>query len=248
VNRHQRLLLFAVGAAVLTGFYVAASLDLPAFGGTVHPYRDLAVHAAFAHATANAVASVTFDSRGIDTLIEEAIMLASVLGAAALLRPAAGEQERHVRKTGIILGSTQLIGYVMLPLTLVVGIDLVVHGHLTPGGGFQGGVVLATAIHLLYVAGSFPAVQRIRPLAIHQVLEGVAAAAFACIGLAGLAAAGSFLANYVPRGSFGQLFSGGTVPVLNGVVAVEIAASVVVLIASFLDQEIVVSRDHGGDG
>lgn len=248
MNRRLRLAVFGAAAAVLAVFFAVALLELPAFGGSHHPYRDLAIPASGGRATANVVASLTYDQRGLDTLIEETIMLASVLGAAVLLRPAGDEEERRVPDTGRIMPSTRLLGYLMLPLTLLVGIDLAVHGHVSPGGGFQGGVVIATGVHLLYVAGSFRAVERIRPLSVHQLLEGIGAGGFVCLGLAGLIGGSGFLANLLPHGRFAQLFSGGTVPVLNGIVAVEIAASVVVLLASFLDQEIVVRKDDGGGG
>jgi multicomponent Na+:H+ antiporter subunit B len=246
VRRSTRLVVFLFAAAIVAALFVAAVLDLPRFGTSVHPYRTLALAATVAHQTANAVGAVTFDQRGIDTLVEESILLGSVVGVAALLRPARGEEERQVPETGRLLASTQLLGYVMLPVTAVVGIDVIVHGHLTPGGGFQGGVVLGTGIHLLYVAGSFRAVEEIRPLAIHRALEATGGVAFAGLGLAGCAVSGAFLTNFVAHGQFGKLFSAGTVPLLNGAVGLEVTAGVVLLIASFLDQEIVV-RAGGGD-
>jgi multicomponent Na+:H+ antiporter subunit B len=173
-------------------------------------------------------------------------MLASVLGTAALLRPAEDEEHDRSVRGGVVLPSTRLVGYLLLPLTVLIGADLTSHGHVTPGGGFQGGVVLATAAHFLYVAGSFPAVRRIRPAGLHELLEGMFAGAFAALGLAVLVAAGGFLANPLAKGSFGQLVSAGTVPLLNGIVAVEIAASTIVLIGAFLDQEILVKKKSGG--
>jgi multicomponent Na+:H+ antiporter subunit B len=238
MTRRARLVLFLAAGAIIAVLYVAATVKMPHFGASVHPYRDLSVAAAVAHSTANVVSAVNFDQRGLDTLIEESILLASVLGVAALLRPTPGEEERHVPEVGRILDSTRLLGYVLLPVTAVVGIDLIVHGHLTPGGGFQGGVVLGTGVHLLYVAGSFRAVEGIRPLGIYRALEAFGAAGYACLGLAGSLASGAFLTNLIAHGQFGNLFSAGTVPILNGLVGVEVLAGTVVLLASFLDQEI----------
>jgi multicomponent Na+:H+ antiporter subunit B len=238
MSRRVRLVLFLAAGAIVAVLYVAATVKMPHFGARSHPYRDLAVAAAVAHSTANVVSAVNFDQRGLDTLIEESILLASVLGVAALLRPTPGEEERRIPEVGRILDSTRLLGYVLLPITAIVGIDLIVHGHLTPGGGFQGGVVLGTGIHLLYVAGSFRAVEGIRPLAFYRALEAAGAAGYVCIGVAGSLASGAFLTNLVAHGRFGHLFSAGTVPILNGLVGVEVAAATVVLIAAFLDQEI----------
>ena len=139
-------------------------LDLPHFGTSFHPYRDAAVPAAVSHATSNVISSVNFDLRGLDTLGEETILLTSVLGVAALLRPAEDEDERKPGRGGRLLDMTRLFGYVFMPVTLAIGFITVAHGALTPGGGFQGGVVLGTGIHLLYVAGSYHAIEKVRPV------------------------------------------------------------------------------------
>jgi multicomponent Na+:H+ antiporter subunit B len=215
-----------------------AIADLPSFGSSFHPYRDRAVPAAVAHATANVVAAVNFDQRGFDTLGEDTIFFGSVLGASALLRTSKRERTRRVSDAGYPLDAVRLVGYLWVPLTLVVGVDVVAHGALTPGGGFQGGVVLATGMHLLYVAGSYQALGRMRPLALFEYGDATGIIAFAGIGLAGLAVAGSFLDNLLPWGDFGQLLSTGTIPILNVAVGLEVGAGVMVLLAHFLEQAI----------
>jgi multicomponent Na+:H+ antiporter subunit B len=132
--------------------------------------------------------------------------------------------------------ATRLLGYAMLPIVLLVGLDVVGHGQLTPGGGFQGGVILASGIHLLYVAGSMRVLDRTRPVHLFEHGEALGAAAFACLGIAGAATTIGFLGNIIPRGTLGQLFSSGTVELLNGAVGVEVASGMIVLIAKFLDQ------------
>ncbi|HEX4252463.1 MAG TPA: MnhB domain-containing protein, partial [Pseudonocardia sp.] len=153
MSRRVRFVVFAVGVAGLLALLVAAAPGMPPFGGASHPYRDRAVAAALAQHTANVVSSVNFDQRGMDTLGEEVILLASVLAASVLLRPARDERVRAARSEPV-LPTTSLLGYLLLPVTLLVGLDVVTHGAVTPGGGFQGGVVLATGLHLLYLAGS----------------------------------------------------------------------------------------------
>ena len=157
MSRRARMIVFLAGAAGLAVMLGAAFARMPAFGAAVHLYRTLAVRDAVAHRTANVVSSVNFDLRGLDTLGEETILIASVVGAAVLLRPAEEETRRQPRYTGRTLESTRLLGYLLLPVTLIIGFDLVAHGHLTPGGGFQGGVVIATGIFLLYVTDSYQA-------------------------------------------------------------------------------------------
>lgn len=238
MTRLTRFILFAFGGGVMSLAFVLAALDLPHFGSTDHLYRDLAVPAAVQHRTANVVSAVNFDQRAIDTFGEESILIASVVGAAALLRPSEDEAERRVPDLGRTLESTRLIGYVMLPVTLVIGIDVVLHGGTTPGGGFQGGVILATGLHLLYITGSYPALERLRPVTPFEVADSVGAAGFAVIGLIGLASIGAFLGNFLPTGSFGQILSTGTVQVLSAVVGVEVVGGMVLLLSGFLEQEI----------
>lgn len=247
MNRTTRIVVFAIGGAgiaVLLGFAIAR---MPAFGGNLHPYRDSTVAAALAQRAPNVVTSINFDQRGLDTFGEEAILFASVIGAVTLLRP--GEHERPGKPkpidAGRVLQATRLLGYVLLPVTLVVGADVVVHGHLTPGGGFQGGVVLATGLHLLYVAGSYPALRRLRPLHWYEYGESAGMAAVVALGVAGLAAGAGFLANVLPKGVFGSLVSAGTVPLFSVAIGVEVAAGVVVLLAGFLEQDAVTRREAG---
>ncbi|MCV7197136.1 sodium:proton antiporter [Mycobacterium angelicum] len=220
--------------------------ELPVFGHDDHLYRDLAVAAAFSRATANVVASVNFDQRALDTLVEESILLGSVTGVMTLLRPAVEEREYRPPHGGTVLDSTRLVGYVMLPVTLALGVDVIVHGHLTPGGGFQGGVVLAAGLHLLYVTGSFRVLDRLRPVNVFDIGEALGAAAFVVIGLAGVVAGGVFLQNLLPTGTMGNLFSGGSVALLNIAVGVEVACGMTVLLAQFLAQEITIVKEGGG--
>lgn len=249
MSRTARLIVFLLGAAGTAAVLAVLVARLPAFGGSSHPYRDLAVPAAVRHATANVVSSVNFDQRGLDTLGEETILLGSVVGAAALLRPAQQEAERRPAPGGRTMEATRLMGYVMLPVTLMVGLDLVVHGHLTPGGGFQGGVVLATGLHLLYLTGSYQALQRLRPLRLFDRGESLGAGVFALLGLAGTALTGAFLRNIIPQGTLGRLLSAGTVPVLNAAVGLEVGCGTVVLLTHFLEEDITVARTDrtGGD-
>jgi multicomponent Na+:H+ antiporter subunit B len=241
MSRSARLLVFLLGAGCMAAMFAVAFFKMPAFGGPVHLYRDLAVPAAVSHDTANVVGSVNFDQRGIDTLGEETILVASVIGASVLLRPSEEEAEMRPEKVGRTIEATKLVGYVLLPVTLLIGFDVVLHGQVTPGGGFQGGVVLATGLHLLYVTGSYRALDRLRPQELFDVGEAVGAAAFAGLGIAGIVVAGNFLANIIPGGTFGQLLSAGTVPVLNGAVGLEVGCGMVVLLAHFLQQDIIIA-------
>ncbi|WP_067674927.1 MnhB domain-containing protein [Nocardia miyunensis] len=231
-----RWAVFLLGAAGVLAALLVAVWHLPAFGADAHPYRDAAVAAAQQQNSPNVVSSINFDQRGFDTLGEEAILVAAVLGAATLLRESVPARAKApVRKAGL-LAATAMAGYLLLPITLVIGADVVVHGHLTPGGGFQGGVVLATGVHLLYIAGDYEALRRVRPLTWYEFGEAGGLGAVVVLGVAGLVSGAGFLANIVPLGSAGQLLSAGTVPVYSCAVGIAVGSGVVVLLAQFLDR------------
>jgi multicomponent Na+:H+ antiporter subunit B len=106
-------------------------------------------------------------------------------------------------------------------------------------------VVAATALHLLYIAVDYRALERIRPVGLYEVADATGEAAFVVIGIAGLLAGTAFLANFLPYGTFNTLASGGTVPLLNAAIGMEVASAVIVLLARFLDQAVEI--ESGGE-
>jgi multicomponent Na+:H+ antiporter subunit B len=103
-------------------------------------------------------------------------------------------------------------------VTLLVGVYIVAHGHLSPGGGFQGGVILGTAIHLIYLAGDYPALARLRPIPVFEIGEAVAAGAFVTIGLV----------------------AAGLIPPMNAAVGFEVGCALVLVLAKFFEQALLV--------
>lgn len=247
MSRRVRMIVLVIGVLAVAAVIGIGVAGLPAFGGHRHPYRDLAVAAAFDRATANVVSAVNFDQRALDTFGEETILVASVAGVAALLRPIPSERRRRVASGPPVLDSTRLLTVIFFPITLLIGVDVVAHGAITPGGGFQGGVVLATGIHLLYVGGRYRLLERLRPIRIFEIAEGAGLVIFIAIGVSGLALAGDLFHNIIPYGELGQLVSSGTVVVLSCAVGMAVASSVVVLLAGFLDQALALIEDPGAD-
>ncbi|MEW1637070.1 MnhB domain-containing protein [Streptomyces sp. NPDC093801] len=228
-------MLFRCAAAAIALCYAISCGRLPSFGGPFHPYADRAVPTALEQRTANAVASVNFDQRGFDTLGEEFILFTAVLGAVLVLRRARDEHAVSPRP-GPVPPTVRLAGTVLLPVALVTGVYVVAHGQLTPGGGFQGGVVLATGLHIAYLAADYRVLRAVRPRTVLDLSDAMAAGVFAALGLAGLVWGSAYLENVLPLGTLGALTSGGIVPLLNAAVGVEVGCALVVLVAAFLDQ------------
>jgi multicomponent Na+:H+ antiporter subunit B len=243
VTRRARLVLLALASAGLAALLVAACLDLPGFGGAWHPYGERAVRASLSRRTANTIASVNFDQRAFDTLGEMSILFASVLGTVVLLRQTRDEKRAKPEAEEVAL-PVRRYALVILPVAVVCGLYVVAHGQLSPGGGFQGGVVVATALHLLYLGADYRALERVRPLGLYEVGDALAACGYLVTGLAGLLAGTAFLANtLLPYGTLNTLSSGGTVPLLNAAIGMEVACAVVVLLARFLDQAVEIEQE-----
>ncbi|PHQ51706.1 sodium:proton antiporter [Streptomyces cinnamoneus] len=247
MRRRARLWTLAAGLAVVAALLVAACLRLPRFGGESHPYGDRAVAAALRQHTANTVSSVNFDQRAFDTLGEESILFASVLATVVLLRRARDEH-RVPPQPAPVPSALRRYGTLLLPGALLIGLYVIAHGQLSPGGGFQGGVVVATALHLLYIGVDYRALERLRPVGLYELADGAGEAAYVLLGGAGLLAGSAYLANTLPHGTFNTMASGGTVPLLNAAVGVEVAAGVVVLLAHFLTQAIEITEDEEAGG
>jgi len=133
-------------------------------------------------------------------------------------------------------------GLALVGPVVLFGLYLVAHGHLTPGGGFQGGVVLATAALLVYLSGEYVTLRRVRPESVTDLAESAGAAGYVAIGLLGLAAGAAFLANVLPLGQPGALLSAGTIPPINLAVGLEVAGGFVLLLSEFLEQTLVIRR------
>ncbi|MFE5373596.1 MnhB domain-containing protein [Streptomyces mirabilis] len=244
MTRRVRLIVLAVGGAGLAALLVAASFCLPGFGGDLHPYGDRVVRASLARHTANTIASVNFDQRAFDTLGEMSILFASVLGTVVLLRQTRDEQRADPEPEEVAL-PVRRYALVVLPVAVLTGLYVIAHGQLSPGGGFQGGVVVATALHLLYLGADYRALERIRPVGSYEASDALAASTYLVLGLAGAVAGTAVLANFLPYGTFNTLSSGGTVPLLNAAIGMEVACAVVVLLARFLDQAVEIEKGDG---
>ena len=254
MSRRVRIGLFLIAAAVFGFLLVWGLLGLPDFGDYRGPYGDLLAQGAVPerHAT-EVVGATTFDYRGFDTLGEEFILFAAALGAVVLLRQQRGEQrdegeeqdhpaDRQRRDTSDAL---RLLGLGLVGPLIVLGIYVIVHGHLTPGGGFQGGIVIASAFVLVYATGRYLILKRVRPMPFVEITEASGAAGFSLIGLGGIIAGSTFLFNFLPLGEPGTLLSAGMIPLLNISVGLEVAGAVVLLFSEFLDQWLLRGRGGG---
>ena len=231
--------LFLVAAVLLGLVLLGAFADVPGFGRYQGAYGLTLARVAVPqrHAT-DVVTAVVFDYRGFDTLGEEFILFTAAVGVSMLLRAGRDERERAAREMGTWTtgAAVRAVGLLMVGTGVVVGLDVVTHGHLSPGGGFQGGAILASAAALVFLIGGLDPFRRSMPEALVEVGEGGGVGAYPLIGSLGLLAGGAFLTNVLPLGRPGDLLSAGTIPLLNACVGLAVAAGFVSVFRGFLDQ------------
>ncbi|TQJ91256.1 MnhB domain-containing protein [Streptomyces sp. SLBN-31] len=236
MNRRLRLLLFVPASIALAGVLLWGLLGLPDFGSRPHAYAAYVLrHAVAQRHVTNIPSAVVFDYRGWDTLGEELILFTSVMGTALLLRSSrdiAGERPQDT----VTSATVRRTGAFLVPVTLLLGLWTIAYGYLTPGGGFQGGVICAGAALLIWIAASYRDHRRLTPTALVDAAEGTGAAAYIAVGLAALAAGQAFLAGFLPLGTVGSLLSGGTIALLNWATGLEVAAACVLMFHEFLEE------------
>jgi len=99
-----------------------------------------------------AVTAIVWDFRGLDTLFETSVFYLALIAGLALTRRLLSER---VEKPGHGLSLiVKTVTRITAPMIIVVGASIALHGHLTPGGGFQGGSVIAVLPMVIIVVFS----------------------------------------------------------------------------------------------
>lgn len=245
-----RRTMFLVFAAGLFALLMWSFAGLPDFGHYLGPYGDIVNRISVPERRTTAVVSaINFDIRGLDTLGEEFILFAAAVGVASLLRGLRGEHEeeprddgegRRVRDTS---AAVTVVGHGLVGPTLLIGLYVVVHGHQTPGGGFQGGVILATALLLVYLSGDYLTLRRVGPMGLVELGEAIGTAALVLLGLAGLLFGSAFLENVLPLGTTGELLSAGTIPVASMIIGLAVTGGFALMVSEFLEQTLVMRQE-----
>lgn len=134
----------------------------------------------------------------------------------------------------------------MYPFVVIFGWYVIMHGHLTPGGGFQGGAVVATGAALVIVAYSYQEITSMLKKAVLMVQESTGLLLFIGAGLGGmllgfpfffnwLANSGSLFGMSVPYGpNPGELNTAGFLPLMNIAVGIEVWGGLTMVILCLL--------------
>jgi multicomponent Na+:H+ antiporter subunit B len=240
--------MFLVSAAGLATIFAAGLRNLPPLGDYRGPYGNAVTQVAVyeRHAT-DVVNAINYDYRAFDTLGEEFILFGSVLGVLLLFRPSSGGEDHDKRQQSEaedalpVSDALRISAQALVGVMVVFGVYIASHGQLTPGGGFQGGVILASAPLLIYLSGDSRAFEKIISSPLVKLAECGGAAGYALTGVAALFMGAHFLTNIIPLGTTGDLFSSGTIAVISVIVGIEVTGGFVQLMQVYL-REVIEAR------
>ena len=119
-------------------------------------------------------------------------------------------------------------------LIFLYGVYIVIHGHVSPGGGFAGGVIIALSfIHLMLAFGKDVALRKLSQSAA-SVLESIGALMFLSIALLGFLGGYFFLNFFLKKGKPFDLFSAGIIPFCNIAICLKVGAGLFAIFAALV--------------
>jgi multicomponent Na+:H+ antiporter subunit B len=170
----------------------------------------------------NLVTAVVVSYRGLDTLGEVTVLFISAAGVGLLLRRTRRKEDdedleqgdRAEEAAGVHKPASEIVETateLLLPMVILFGIYVFLNGHLSPGGGFQGGAIIASGTMFLLLALPESHISR----TMIAIIESMSGFSYVVIGVLGVIMAGGFLDNRIMGlGSYGTLFSAGAIPLI----------------------------------
>ena len=115
----------------------------------------------------------------------------------------------------------------LLPFALVFMFYLILHGHLSPGGGFQGGVLMVASVLLVYYGHGYEVTTRAYSYELLHGTEGFASTVYVALAMMGVCVGAQFCQNILyTHGQIGDLYSAGTIFWMNVTVGVKVITGI----------------------
>lgn len=180
--------------------------------------------------SANMVSSIVVNYRSFDTLGEVSVLFIASLGIAFLVGNGSVPMSYKNQPNFMLkVGARMIFGFVVL-----LGIFMMSHGHLTPGGGFPGGSLIAGAMLLLYLGDEEYRLN----MKSFKITESTMGTVYVLIGLTGLVSGGYFLLNFLDTGVIGTLFSAGIVPIVYVIIGLKVGSELTGILDNFVKEEV----------
>jgi multicomponent Na+:H+ antiporter subunit B len=225
----RRIISLILLAIVALG--VALSLIHIPFGTPKTKVGDYYIHRGREQTgAANIVTAVVVNYRGFDTLGEVTVLFIAAVGVSAVLATRKKKFEKEIEPPSLVLNTGCRF---LFPLILFFGAYIFIHGHLTPGGGFQGGAIIASAFLLTYLGCRGRRISESRS----KLTESLSGLVFIVVGLIGLAVGGHyFLYNFLPKGILLSLLSSGIIPIIYIAIGFKVGTEIAGIIDKLMEE------------
>ena len=219
---------YIIAAAVLCLIFAAIMLcaigDMPSYGSDSAPTVNEVAERYVSQGTeetgaVNTVAGMILDYRAFDTL-GESFVLFTALCTVVLLMKIGGRGRRRVivEQETVDYSRDPIVRTVckfVIPVILVFGIYILLNGHLSPGGGFSGGAILASGFIIFAMVWGDDTARRVLPAKVIKVIT-LCALGFYCLSKAySFFTGANHLHSVISPGIPGRIFSAGLILPLN---------------------------------
>lgn len=178
---------------------------------------------------ANRVSGIYLNVRLFDTLLEILVFSVAVLGVRHYLRHSESVILPELSESTVVRTAATLLG----PLALLLSAFFALFGHLSPGGGFAAGVIAASAVLYAAIAQGMQITEsQLDPRRVAGLEKGILLALLIWV-LVPLAFGQTPLSDLLPKGTPGQLLSGGSILPYNILIAVKVFLGAWLVIAAF---------------
>jgi len=184
----------------------------------------------------NLVTAVIVTYRGLDTLGEVTVLFIAAAAVGLMLRGRKRKNTNDIAKvthkpaSEIVTTATELL----LPMVILLGVYVFLNGHLSPGGGFQGGAIIASGTMFMILALPETHISRL----VISIVESLSGFSYVVVGVLGVLMAGGFLDNRIMTlGTYGELFSAGAIPLIYTFVGLKVGFELSAVLDRFREED-----------
>jgi len=177
----------------------------------------------------NRVAGIYLNYRLLDTLLEVLVFSVAVLGVRHYLQHSEGIQLSSLSESEVVQTAVSFL----TPLALLLCAFFAIFGHISPGGGFAAGVIAASGLLYVAIAHGMKAMEaRLNPWRLARIEKAILLILLAFV-LAPIALGKSPLSDLLPKGTPGELLSGGSILIYNVLIGMKVFLGAWLVIAAF---------------